>query len=95
MAKKRLSIDIDEKLHAALKSESSALGIALGPFCEEILEKRESSGSQLSIEREAIPMLRLDELRELAMKLADNKPKDWKNTLGVVNLEIRRRYRVR
>lgn len=94
MAKKRLSIDIDEKLHAALKSESSALGIALGPFCEAILEKRESSGSPASIEKEAIPMLRLDELRELARKLSNAKPKDWKKTLNVVNAEIRRRYRV-
>ena len=94
MAKKRLSIDIDEKLHAALKSESSALGIALGPYCEAILEKRESSGSPISIEKEAIPMLRLDELRELAQKLGNDKPKDWKTTLGIVNLEIRRRYRV-
>lgn len=94
MAKKRLSIDIDEKLHAALKSEASALGIALGPFCEAILEKREASASPISIEKEAIPMLRLDELRELAIKLSSSKPKDWKTTLNVVNLEIRRRYRV-
>lgn len=97
MAKKRLTVDIDESLHAALKAEASALGLHLGPFVERILESREQDASVSplkSVDIASISTMSLNNLRELATTLGDSQPRDWKKQLNMVNTEIRRRYRV-
>ncbi len=97
MAKKRLTIDIDETLHSQLKAESSALGLHMGPFVEGILEARGEATPPLSVKSvdiTTISTMSLDNLRELASSLGKTHPQDWKKQLNIVNTEIRRRYRV-
>ena len=97
MTKKRLTIDIDEKLHAALKAESSAQGLHLGPFVEKILESRGESVPDTTLKAvdiASISTMSLNNLRELATTLGDTQPSDWRKQLNIVNTEIRRRYRV-
>jgi hypothetical protein len=97
MTKKRLTIDIDENLHAALKAESSAQGLHLGPFVEKILESRGESVPDTTLKAvdiASISTMSLNNLRELATTLGDTQPSDWKKQLNIVNTEIRRRYRV-
>ena len=97
MTKKRLTIDIDENLHSALKSESSAQGLHLGPFVEKILESRGESVPDTTLKAvdiASISTMSLNNLRELATTLGDTQPSDWRKQLNIVNTEIRRRYRV-
>ena len=97
MTKKRLTVDIDENLHAALKAESSAQGLHLGPFVEKILESRGKSVPDTTLKAvdiASISTMSLNNLRELATTLGDTQPSDWKKQLNIVNTEIRRRYRV-
>ena len=97
MAKKRLTIDIDESLHAQLKAESSAQGLHLGPFVEKILESRGESVPDTTLKAvdiASISTMSLNNLRELATSLGDTQPSDWRKQLNIVNTEIRRRYRV-
>jgi hypothetical protein len=97
MANKRLSIDIDESLHAQLKAEASAKGLHLGPYCEAILEARGEetlSPSVETLDATTISTMPLDALRNMCSELAENKPRDWERGIRLVNTEIRRRYRV-
>jgi len=97
MANKRLSIDIDESLHAQLKAEASAQGLHLGPYCEAILEARGEATLSSSVEKldaTTISTMPLDALRGLCSELAENKPRDWERGIRPTNTEIRRRYRV-
>ncbi len=97
MATKRLTIDIDESLHAELKGEASAQGLHLGPYCEAILEARSDSPRSSSVEKldaTTISTMPLDALRNMCSELAENKPRDWEKGIRLVNTEIRRRYRV-
>lgn len=97
MANKRLSIDIDESLHAQLKAEASAKGLHLGPYCEAILEARGEEALSPSVETldaTTISTMPLDALRNMCSELAENKPRDWERGIRLVNSEIRRRYRV-
>lgn len=97
MAKKRLTIDIDEALHSQLKAEASALGLHLGPFVEGILEARGEvtpPSSLKPVDTASISTMSLDTLRELATTLGKIQPQDWKKQLVTVNSEIRRRYRI-
>ena len=97
MTKKRLTIDIDENLHAALKAESSAQGLHLGPFVEKILESRGESVPDTTLKAvdiASISTMSLNNLRELATTLGDTQPSDWRKQLNIVNTEIRRRYRI-
>ena len=95
MAKKRLSIEIDESLHAQLKAEASAQGLHLGPYCEAILEARGDAPSSVEkLDATTISTMPLDALRTMCSELAENKPRDWEKGIRLVNTEIRRRYRV-
>ena len=95
MAKKRLSIEIDESLHAQLKAEASAQGLHLGPYCEAILEARSDAPSSVEkLDATTISTMPLNTLREMCIELAENKPRDWERGVRLVNTEIRRRYRV-
>ena len=95
MAKKRLSIEIDESLHAQLKAEASAQGLHLGPYCEAILEARGDAPSSVEkLDATTISTMPLDALRVMCSELAENKPRDWEKGIRLVNTEIRRRYRV-
>tara|TARA_R110002012_G_scaffold80362_1_gene203926 strand:+ start:588 stop:875 length:288 start_codon:yes stop_codon:yes gene_type:complete len=95
MANKRLSIDIDESLHAQLKAEASAQGLHLGPYCEAILEARGDAPSSVEkLDATTISTMPLDALRTMCSELAENKPRDWEKGIRLVNTEIRRRYRV-
>ena len=97
MAKKRLSVEIDETLHSQLKAEASAQGLHLGPYCEAILEARSQETGSSSVEKldtTTISVLPLSSLRELTVELAENKPTNWEHGIRLVNSEIRRRYRV-
>ena len=95
MASKRLSVDIDEKLHAQLKAEASAQGLHLGPYCEAILEARGDAPSSVEkLDATTISTMPLDALRTMCSELAENKPRDWEKGIRLVNTEIRRRYRV-
>ena len=95
MAKKRLSIEIDESLHAQLKAEASAQGLHLGPYCEAILEVRGDAPSSVeTLDATTISTMPLDALRTMCSELAENKPRDWEKGNRLVNTEIRRRYRV-
>ena len=95
MAKKRLSIEIDESLHAQLKAEASAQGLHLGPYCEAILEARGDAPSSVeTLDATTISTMPLDALRTMCSELAENKPRDWEKGIRLVNTEIRRRYRV-
>ena len=95
MAKKRLSIEIDESLHAQLKAEASAQGLHLGPYCEAILEARSDAPSSVEkLDATTISTMPLDALRGLCSELAENKPRDWERGIRLINTEIRRRYRV-
>ena len=97
MANKRLSIEIDESLHAQLKAEASAQGLHLGPYCQAILEARGEATLSSSVEKldaTTISTMPLDALRGLCSELAENKPRDWERGIRLINTEIRRRYRV-
>ena len=95
MASKRLSVDIDEKLHSQLKAEASAQGLHLGPYCEAILEARGDAPSSVeTLAATTISTMPLDALRTMCSELAENKPRDWEKGIRLVNTEIRRRYRV-
>ena len=95
MATKRLSVEIDENLHAQLKAEASAQGLHLGPYVEAILEARGDAPSSVEkLDATTISVLPLGSLRELCTELAEKKPKDWERGIRLVNSEIRRRYRV-
>ena len=95
MANKRLSIEIDESLHAQLKAEASAQGLHLGPYCEAILEARSDAPSSVEkLDATTISTMPLNALREMCIELAENKPRDWERGVRLVNTEIRRRYRV-
>ena len=95
MAKKRLSIAIDESLHAQLKAEASAQGLQLGPYCQAILEARGDAPSSVEkLDATTISTMPLDALRVMCSELAENKPRDWERGIRLVNTEIRRRYRV-
>ena len=95
MATKRLTIDIDESLHAQLKAEASAQGLHLGPYCEAILEARGDAPSSVEkLDATTISTMPLDALRTMCSELAENKPRDWEKGIRLVNTEIRRRYRV-
>ena len=95
MANKRLSIDIDESLHAQLKAEASAQGLHLGPYCQAILEARSDAPSSVEkLDATTISTMPLNALREMCIELAENKPRDWERGVRLVNTEIRRRYRV-
>jgi hypothetical protein len=95
MANKRLSIDIDESLHAQLKAEASAQGLHLGPYCQAILEARSDAPSSVEkLDATTISTMPLDALRGLCSELAENKPRDWERGIRLINTEIRRRYRV-
>ena len=95
MANKRLSIDIDESLHAQLKAEASAQGLHLGPYCEAILEARGNAPSSVeTLDATTISTMPLDALRTMCSELAENKPRDWEKGIRLVNTEIKRRYRV-
>ena len=95
MVKKRLSIEIDESLHAQLKAEASAQGLHLGPYCEAILEARSDAPSSVEkLDATTISTMPLNALREMCIELAENKPRDWERGVRLVNTEIRRRYRV-
>ena len=96
MATKRLTFDVDEKLHARLKAEAAALGLHLGAHCAAILGNGGGSPSPEPVKEldpTTISTLSLGELRALCSELADEKPKDWKRGVMIVNTEIRRRYR--
>ena len=93
MAKKRLSIEIDESLHAQLKAEASAQGLHLGPYCQAILEARSIAPSSVEkLDATTISTMPLDALRGLCSELAENKPRDWERGIRLINTEIRRRY---
>jgi len=98
MSTKRLTIEINEALHAQLKAEASAAGLHLGPYCEAIFEAREggtsSSASVKHIDAASISAIPLDVLRKTCMELAETRPKDWERSIRLINTEIRRRYRV-
>ena len=97
MPKRRLSIEIDESLHAQLKAEASAQGLHLGPYCEAILEARGEATLSSSVEKldaTTISTMPLNALREMCIELAENKPRDWERGIRLVNTEIRRRYRI-
>ena len=95
MANKRLSIEIDESLHAQLKAEASAQGLHLGPYCQAILEARGDAPSSVEkLDATTISTMPLDALRGLCSELAENKPRDWERGIRLINTEIRRRYRV-
>jgi len=98
MSTKRLTIEIDETLHAQLKAEASAMGLHLGPYCEAIFEAREgsspSSSSVKRIDATSISAVPLDTLRNMCVELAETQPKDWERSIRLINTEIRRRYRI-
>ena len=95
MANKRLSIDIDESLHAQLKAEASAQGLHLGPYCQAILEARSDAPSSVEkLDPTTISTMPLNALRERSIELAESKPHDWERGIRLINTEIRRRYRV-
>ena len=95
MAKKRLSIEIDESLHAQLKAEASSAGLHLGPYCQAILEARSDAPSSVEkLDATTISTMPLNALRNLCTELAETKPRDWERGIRLVNTEIRRRYRV-
>ncbi len=97
MASKRLTVEIDENLHAQLKAEASAQGLHLGPYVEAILEARGQATGSSSVENldaATVSAMPLGSLRDLCAEMAENKPKDWERGIRLVNTEIRRRYRV-
>jgi len=98
MGTKRLTIEIDEALHAQLKAEASAKGLHLGPYCETIFEGRgeifSPPPSVKKIDATSISALSLDVLRSISVGLAENQPEGWQRDMRLINTEIKRRYRV-
>jgi len=97
MSTKRLTVEIDEKLHSQLKAEASAKGLHLGPYVEAILEERGESSPSSSVEQldaTTLSTFPLNILREMCTELAETRPDDWQKGIRLINSEIRRRYRV-
>ena len=95
MTKKRLTFSVDESLHNRLKAEASAQGLALGAYCEAILDGGANNGSS-SIEEldpATLAAMPLGVLREMCAELGEKKPTNWQRSITRVNAEIRRRYR--
>ena len=88
---KRLTFEINEKLHSRLKSEAAQLGVSLGSHCASILEGDLESPS-VEIDSSAFAAYSLGDLRDLNQQLLKEQPINWKKTVANVNAEIRRRF---
>ena len=88
---KRLTFEINEKLHSRLKSEAAQLGVTLGSHCASILEGGGESPS-VEIDSSSFAAYSLGDLRDLNQQLLKEQPTNWKKTVANVNAEIRRRF---
>ena len=95
MTKKRLTFSVDESLHSRLKAEAASQGLALGAYCEAILEEGavKSPSSIEELDSTTLSAMPLGVLREMCAELGERKPNDWQRSITRVNAEIRRRYR--
>lgn len=98
MAKKRLTFDVEESLHSELKARAAEHKVSLGTLCSSLL----ASGMEndVKVKEKSLldpPMysnIALNELREEALRLGEEKPKGWDTNVRKINAEIVRRYRV-
>lgn len=97
MAKKRLTFDVEERLHSNLKQKAAERGVPLGAFCSALLESGLEVSSKTSIEfdPEVYQNLPLDLLRSETARLGRERPKNWENLVKKINSEIVKRYVVR
>ncbi len=92
--KRRLTFEVPEELHSRLKAEAAELGISLGSHCSAILSGGGvKPSSDVEFDTSTLPTMPLDALRKLCNDLAEFQPDDWKRRVGILNTEIRRRYR--
>jgi hypothetical protein len=97
MAKKRLTCDVEERLHSLLKSEAAERNLSMGSLCSSLLE------GALANERKEVSSLDpssyagapLDQLRAEALRLAEVKLDGWESFVRKINLEIVRRYKIK
>lgn len=98
MAKKRLTFDVDESLHSELKARAAERGISLGILCSSLLSSGVENGIGVEkkdpIDPSLYPNIALDELREEALRLGEEKPSGWDTLVRKINAEIVRRYKI-
>jgi len=98
MAKKRLTFDVDEAVHSRLKAEAANAGLPLGAHCAHILKmgsgSTEPQPASVEFDLSEVALMPLDKLREACNLVTLEKPADWKSKAALLNLEIRRRFRI-
>jgi len=92
--KRRLTFEVPEELHSQLKAEAAELGISMGSHCSAILSGRGVKPSVgVKFDATKLPTMPLGSLRELCSKISEEEGKDWRRQVGILNTEMRRRYR--
>lgn len=94
MANKRLTFEVPEELHSQLKAEAAELGTSMGSHCSAILSGRGVKPSAgVKFDATKLPTMPLGSLRELCSKITEEEGDDWRRQVGILNTEMRRRYR--
>jgi hypothetical protein len=96
MAKKRLTYDVEERLHSLLKKEAAERNLSMGALCSSLLEgalanERKEAGGLDPSSYAGAP---LDQLRAEALRLAEVKGEGWESCVRKINLEIVKRYKI-
>jgi hypothetical protein len=86
---KKFLIEVEEDIHRKLKEQCKARGVTLKALCSELLRT-----SLKSIDPDIYYQLPLDVLRNLHLKLSNEKPEDWVSLTRKMDSEIRRRFKV-
>ena len=94
MADKRLTFNINEKLHTRLKSEAAQLGISLGAHCATILGGEATASPPVEkVDASTLSFYSLDALRDLSKELIKDRPAGWQQDVANVNAEMRKRFK--
>lgn len=96
MAKKRLTFEVEEELHSALKQEAAKHGVPLGALCSALLDRgvKTSSLGSSELGLEMISSLPLNTLREKVNLLIETRPTNWERSVRQLNTEIARRFKI-
>lgn len=98
MAKKRLTFDVEESLHSEIKAKAAERKVSLGALCSSLLVIGMENDVEIEEKGPLDPSMysniALNELREEALRLGKEKPKEWDTYVRKINAEIVRRYRI-
>jgi len=86
---KKFLVEVEEDIHKKLKEECKTKGITLKSLCSELLRS-----SLKPVDPDIYYQLPLDVLRDLHLKLTNEKSEDWVTLTRKIDSEIRRRFKV-